>query len=300
MVGHGVFFWACLLERSGCFVFWICHYLYLYEIRDVGESSKTEIDGSGDLEKIRFYRTQLGFEPVCVNQFKPTQKRGFGRAWRLKKLMKVRPAHFDEMFAVFGCAIILAVAGCSCLNGNKGLEPGLTTAAAKPSGPLSANEVVGLPGVVEANKVAGTMKTDSAVSQTSFQPEIDNPQLQQKFNNLQNRFQQRVDKTKASVNESAKELKSQTRNTLESTRAQLQNQASQVQQKVTSQARKSEQAAQKKATELGTSAEKSVTSGVSEASQKVGSTLQNAADKTGQATKKATTSAGRFLDSLLP
>ena len=213
--------------------------------------------------------------------------------------MRVRPAYFEEMFSVFSCSVILAVAGCSCLNGNKGLEPALTAASKTPV-PTTAHEAVGLPGVVEVNKVAGNMKTDSAVGQASFKPEIDNPQLQQKFNNLQDRFQQRVDQTQSSVKETANQLQAQTQKSVEETRAQIQNQSGQIQDKVASEARKTQQSAQQQASDLATSAKTTVTSQVSSASKKVGTSLNNAADKVGQATSKATTSAGKFLDSLLP
>jgi hypothetical protein len=291
VVGRSLFFISdCLGSESA--ISGVVH--PLYEIQGFEKSSKTEIDGSGDLEKMHPNRH---WESVNTGPLKHLSRsidfEKKGGAWRPKSPMRVRPAHFEEMFSVFSCSVILAVAGCSCLNGNKGLEPALTTAS-KP--PATAYEAVGLPGVAEVSKVAENVKTDSAVGQASFKPEIDNPELQQKFNNLQDRFQQRVDQTQSSVKETANQLQNQTQKSVEETRAQIQNQSAQIQDKVTSEARKTQQTA----SELATSAKKSVTSQVNSTSQKVGTSLNNAADKVGQATSKATTSAGKFFDSLLP
>lgn len=219
--------------------------------------------------------------------------------------MNIRPAFVEEMLSVACFTAILGVAGCSCLNGNRGTEPALTTAntAAKaPTAPLAAHEAVGLPGVIEsAQPSAG--KADTAVSQAGFQPMLDNPELQQKFNNLQDRFEQRVNQTQADVNRSVNDVQAQAQKNINETQAKIASQAQQLQNQVSNQARMTQQQAQQRAAQV----QQQLNSGVDQASKTVdksldqaSGTLEKTTNKVNQAAQKATKSAGKFLDSLLP
>lgn len=223
--------------------------------------------------------------------------------------MNIRPAFVEEMLSVACFSAILGLAGCSCLNGNRGTEPALTTAktATKaPAAPLAAHEAVGLPGVVESAQPAAA-KADTAVSQAQFQPAIDNPELQQKFNNLQDRFQQSVNQTQAGLNQSVNNAQAQAQKNINETQAKIANQAQQLQNQLNSQARMTQQQAQQRAAQVQSQLQQRVDSGVDQASKTVDKSLDQATgtlsqttNKVNQAAQKATKSAGKFLDSLLP
>lgn len=223
--------------------------------------------------------------------------------------MNIRPAFVEEMLSAACFAAILGVAGCSCLNGNRGTEPALTTAktsANAPAAPLAAHEAVGLPGVIESAQPTPA-KADTAVSQAGFQPMLDNPELQQKFNNLENRFQQRVNQTQAGVNQSVNDVQAQAQKNINETQAKIANQATQLQNQLNNQARMTQQQAQQRAAQVQSQVQRQVNTGVDQASKTVDQSLDQASgtlnkttNKVNQAAQKATKSAGKFLDSLLP
>jgi membrane protein involved in colicin uptake len=214
--------------------------------------------------------------------------------------------YVEEVMAVVSTLAIIAVGGCSSLNRNLGEEKGFGTASAKSAAPADPQSAVGLPGVIES---ASGSKTDASLTQAQYAPFGTNPELQQKFDNLQNRFNQRVDQTQAGM---------QAARNVANTQAQLQSQANQVrnqvidaQKQASAQVQKAQTDAQKRLAEMQAQANQKVVVPVNQAAQQASEQLNQASDKVDesiekavrtvdQSKQKASTSVGRFLDSILP
>jgi hypothetical protein len=207
--------------------------------------------------------------------------------WNLSK------NYTEECLAVVGTLVILSVGGCSSLNKNSGEEPALN--AAKAATPL---EAVGLPGVIES---AEASKTDASISPAQYKSAGANPELQQKFDNLQNRFNQKVDQTQSSVDQSIRNAQVQA----------ARNKAAQLQNQAVTQAQKTQLDAQRRLAEMQAQARQKVVVPLNQAAHQanrkadqaadeVDRSIEKAAQTVDQAKAKASTAAGRFLDSLLP
>lgn len=214
--------------------------------------------------------------------------------------MNMRTSYLEEFFSVLGVSAVLAVAGCSSLNANRGNESALAKNQNTPVKATHAQAEVGLPGVIESAS-APTVKSDSTVSQAQFaKPSINNTELQQKFNNLQNRFQTSVDRSQEQVNQSIMNAQEQAKANLQRTEATLEQQATQLQNQAATQAQKTQAAAQSRYNQLQNQAQKRVVAPIQQSAQKVDASLNQAAKSVGDATNKATQATGKFLDSLLP
>lgn len=211
--------------------------------------------------------------------------------------MNLRPSHREELFSVIGLFAIAAVTGCSSLNANRSQEPALSQSSANAT---HAQAEVGLPGVIESAETRPQATLDPAVSQSGYQPAIGSPELQQKFNNLQNRFQTRVDQSQVQLNQSIMKAQEQARTNLQRTESAIQNQAEKFQNQAMTEAQKAQAAAQQRYTQLQSQAQKKIVSPIQQSAQKVEGSLNQAAEQVGQATDRATQATGRFFDSLLP
>ena len=222
-------------------------------------------------------------------------------AWRLLTL-KFRPSFKDELFALMGTLAMLLVAGCSCLNGNKGINPGAVANAEKSKTvPGNPQAEVGLPGVIETAKASeAAPKFDQAVGQASYTPVIDNPELQQKFNNLQNRFQNRVDQAQSQAGQSIQSAQELARKNIQQTETTLKNQAGQLQNRASAEAGKAQSQAQRAYQPLQTQAQQKVVAPIQQSAGKVGNSINQTAKSASDAASKATQATGRFFDSLLP
>lgn len=210
--------------------------------------------------------------------------------------MNMRSSYREEFFSVLGVSAFLAIAGCSSLNANRGRE---SAALAQNATATSAQAEVGLPGVVESAS-APVIKSDSEVSQAQYAPGLGSPELQQKFNNLQNRFQTRVDQSQVQVNQSIMKAQEQARVNLNRAEAAITDQASKLQNQAMTEAQKTQLAAQQRYAELQNQAQKKIVNPVQQSARKVDNSLNQAAQQVGEATNKATQATGKFLDSLLP
>ncbi|MFM7127981.1 MAG: hypothetical protein ACKO0V_01325 [bacterium] len=224
--------------------------------------------------------------------------------------MKMRFDFADEMIGMLGMTCMLVVAGCSCFNNGKLADSSVMKAqsgVAKSSVPATPQAEVGLPGVIENSAAAITAdsgksvaKVDDAVGQASYTPVIDNPELQQKFNNLQNRFQTRVDQAQTQASQSIQSAQDQARKNVAQTETALKKQAGQLQNRAQAEAGKAQSQARKAYDSLTSKAQQSVVTPLQQSAGKVDDSLNQAAKKVGDATNKATQATGRFLDSLLP
>lgn len=222
--------------------------------------------------------------------------------------MKMRFVFADEMIGMLGITCMLVVAGCSCLNNAKLSESGVAKAqpgVSKSSMAATPQAEVGLPGVIEratatADANTNAPKVDQAVGQASYTPVIDNPELQQKFNNLQNRFQTRVDQAQTQASQSIQNAQDLARKNVAQTESALKKQAGQLQKQATTEAGKAQSQARKAYDSLTNKAQQSVVAPLQQSAGKVDDSLNQAAKKVGDATSKATQATGRFLDSLLP
>lgn len=222
--------------------------------------------------------------------------------------MKMRFDFTDEFFGLMGMTTLVVVAGCSSLNNNKLAESNVSKAQpgiVQSSLAATPQAEVGLPGVIEratatADANINAPKVDQSVGQASYTPVIDNPELQQKFNNLQNRFQSRVDQAQTQASQSIQSVQDQARKNVAQTEAAVKKQAGQLQNRATAEAGKAQSQARKAYDSLTSKAHQSVVTPLQQSAGKVDDSLNQAAKKVGDATSKATQATGRFLDSLLP